>query len=137
MTSIMEKRYFLCNGRAVKYADLYKHPHAHIIGDLRFMADEGRKVTAMARWEESMPTDAVPPIDPEIDVFIIGDARSIKCRHTGCGRHPRWEIGKAAISALLERVGLEYPEEDDDGGKETVGTTGRRDPHQTLQPQDG
>jgi hypothetical protein len=107
-----DKRYFMCNGRAVKYTDLYKHPNLHIIGDLRYLVDEGKRVTALARWEKSHPTDAVPPIDPEIDLYIIGDARSIKCRHAGCDRHPRWEMGKAAISALLEKMGLEYPEED-------------------------
>jgi hypothetical protein len=75
------------------------------------LSDEGRKVTALARWELSTSCERVPPLKPVIDCFIIGDARLIKCRHVGCERKQRWEIGKAAFLALMSRYGVSRMEE--------------------------
>jgi hypothetical protein len=97
------RKFFLCTGIAVEYKDLYKHPGAHIIGHLQYLTDEGRKITALARWEKSVTTQEVPPLLPEIDVYLIGDARQIKCRFPGCIRRERWEIGKAAFLVLMSR----------------------------------
>lgn len=98
-------RYFLCTGECVKYEDLYLHPESHIIGELHYVVDEGRKVTALARYEVSVSAALVPPIDPVIDVEFVGDARNIKCRFPGCLRRERWEIGKAAFLVLMRRYG--------------------------------
>jgi hypothetical protein len=97
------RRYFLCTGQCVDYNDLYKHPESHIIGHLRYVSDEGRKVTALARWEVSTSAADVPPLVPIIDVDIIGDARNIRCRHKGCSHTQKWEIGKAAFEQLMKR----------------------------------
>ncbi len=101
--TISEKKYFLCTGEVVTYENLFRHPSSHIIGHFQYVTDEGRRVTALARWEVSMPTTEVPPILPDIDVYLIGDARRIKCRAPGCIRVERWEIGKAAFMVLMDR----------------------------------
>ena len=100
-----ERRYFLCTGECVPYSELYKFPNSHILGHLRYVVDEGRKVTALAVWEISVSAQLVPTLDPEIRVEIIGDARNIRCRHAGCDRSERWEIGKAAFLQLMQRYG--------------------------------
>lgn len=105
------KRYFLCTGQCVEYKDLYKHPKSHIIGELRSMTDEGRKVTALAIYERSVSAAEVPPIQPVIRMYVIGDARLIKCQYAGCVRSERWEIGKAAFMALMQRYQKEAPSE--------------------------
>jgi hypothetical protein len=99
----MNKKYFLCTGQCVEEKDIYKHPGAHVMGHLQYLSDEGRKVTALALWEKSTPTDEVPPVMPKIAVYLIGDARQIRCRFPGCIRRERWEIGKAAFMALMSR----------------------------------
>lgn len=101
-----DPRYFLCTGECVKYEDLHLYADSHIIGELRYVVDEGRKVTALARYDVSVSAALVPPIEPEIDVILVGDAREIKCRAVeGCVRRERWEIGKAAFMQLMSRYG--------------------------------
>lgn len=101
-----KRRFFLCTGQCVVNDDLYKYPNSHIIGELCYLTDEGRKVSALARYEVSVSTAAVPPIKPEIDVYLIGDARRIKCRFPKkCKRSERWEIGKKAFLQLVQRYG--------------------------------
>lgn len=100
-------RYFLCTGQCVKYEDLIKYPDSHIIGHLCTLNDEGKQLTALARWEVSTPTIRVPPLQPLIDCMFIGDARNIRCRFPGCEHKERWEIGKAAFLALMSRYGKE------------------------------
>lgn len=100
-----DRRFFLCTGNVIHERDLFKHPAAHIIGHLLYLYDEGRRVTALARWAVSPPARQDPPIAPDVDVYLIGDARRIKCRYAGCPRHQRWELGRAGFLALLERYG--------------------------------
>lgn len=107
----IEPRFFLCTGQCVKYADLYKYPASHIIGHLCFVTDEGKEVTALARWEASVSCETVPPLKPVIDCMMVGDVRRIKCRFAGCERTQRWEIGKAAFLALMKRFGKSTMEE--------------------------
>ncbi len=104
-------RYFLCSGQVVDYKDLIKFPQAHIIGHLAVLTDEGGKVTALARWSESKPTTEVPPIHPVIDVYLIGDARRIRCRCAGCDNTQRWELNKAAFEILVRRYRKEADRE--------------------------
>jgi hypothetical protein len=85
----------------VTFDQLEKYPHSHIIGELRYVTDEGRKVTALAVYEKSVLIEDPPVILPPIRVEIIGDARRIKC--TCCHHRERWEIGKAAFMALMQR----------------------------------
>jgi len=96
-----DRRFFLCTGEAVTADRLALYPHSHIIGELRYVLDEGRRVTALARWECSVTTRLEPPIKPDVDIYLIGDARDIKCRFAGCHNKERWEIGQAAIMQLL------------------------------------
>ena len=106
------RRYFLCTGECVEYKDLYKHPNSHIIGHLRYVLDEEKRVTALARWVVSAPAEMVPPNDPEIDCEFIGDARNIKCHCGGCQNTVRWEIGKGAFLVLMQRYGMQTYEKD-------------------------
>ena len=48
-----------------------------------------------------------PTALPEIDVFIVGDARKIKCRFLKCSNLERWEIGNAGylvLKAIYEKA---------------------------------
>lgn len=103
MPPIAKRRFLLCTGQCVDYEDVYKYADSHIIGELRYVTDEGRKVTALALYETPVSAGEVPPIAPSIIVYIVGDARMIKCRFAGCNRSQRWEIGKAAFEQLMSR----------------------------------
>lgn len=105
-----EPKYFLCTGQCVTRDELCDYPHSHIMGHIQYLEDEGsKKVTALARWEISVPANTVAPLKPTVDCFFIGDARRIKCRHAGCHNHQRWEIGKAAFMQLMKRYGKVMP----------------------------
>jgi hypothetical protein len=106
-----EARFFLCTGQCVRYGDLHRYPNSHIMGSLTYVTDEGRTVTALARWDVSVSTVQVPPLKPVIDSLLIGDARGVRCRHPGCSNKQRWEIGKAAFLALMTRYGKETMDE--------------------------
>lgn len=100
-SSLASRRFFLCTGQCVTFDQLEKYPRSHIIGELRYVTDEGRKVTALAVYEKSVGVKDPPVVLPPIRVEIIGDARRIKC--TCCHHRERWEIGKAAFMALMQR----------------------------------
>ncbi len=102
-----ERRFFLCTGQCVAYKDLHKHPESHILGELRYVTDEGRKVTALALYEMPVSAGTVPPVKPVIIVHIIGDARLIKCRIAGCTKSQRWELGRAGFLSLMDRMGYQ------------------------------
>jgi len=99
------RRFLLCTGEAVLDHQLDEFPSSHIIGELLYVSDEGRKVTALARWENSCNTREIPPNKPDVDVYLIGDAREIKCRYSGCRNKERWEIGQAAFMQLMSHYG--------------------------------
>lgn len=103
--STSKRRFFLCTGQAVTAEQLEKYPASHVIGEMCYRMDEGRKVTALARWNVSVSTKDGMPSNPDIDVYLIGDARDIKCRCSGCVNKERWEIGKAAFLQLMSRYG--------------------------------
>jgi hypothetical protein len=91
----------------VAYKDLFKHADSHILGELRHITDEGRRVTALALYETPVRADTVPPVKPVIIVHIIGDARLIKCRYADCTKSQRWEIGRAGFLSLMDRMGMQ------------------------------
>jgi hypothetical protein len=100
-SSLLGRRFFLCTGQIVTFDKLDKYPHSHIIGELRVVTDEGRKVTALAVYELSLSVEDPPIALPPVRVEIIGDARKIKC--TCCIHRERWEISKNVALALLQR----------------------------------
>lgn len=104
-----KRRFFLCTGQCVDYADLHLHSKSHILGELRYLTDDGRKVTALALYETTVRADQVPPLKPKIRVYLIGDARMIQCGFAACENLQRWEIGKAAFEQLMRR----YQKEED------------------------
>lgn len=106
-SSPTERRFFLCTGQCVSYKDLYKYPESHILGELRHITDEGRRVTSLALYEKPVFAGTVPPVKPVIIVHIIGDARQIKCRYAGCDKSQRWELGRAGFLALMDRMGYQ------------------------------
>jgi hypothetical protein len=98
------RRFFLCTGQCVTADQLTNYPHSHIMGELRYVTDEGRKVTALALYEQSVSAvHGAPSVSRPVRVELIGDARKIKC--TLCERVERWEIGKAAFLVLMQRYG--------------------------------
>jgi hypothetical protein len=99
------RRFLLCTGQAVLDDQLQKYPSSHIIGELLYVLDEGKKITALARWETSVSACVELPMKPEVDVYLIGDARDIKCRFIGCKNKERWEIGQAAFMRLMSHYG--------------------------------
>lgn len=96
-----DRKFFLCTGQAVAGDQLARYPGSHILGELRYLVDEGRKVTALSVYEISRFVTDPPKELPEIRAEIIGDARRIKC--TWCEKRERWEIGKAAIELILRK----------------------------------
>ena len=103
----MTRRFFLCTGECVTLEQLDGYRGSHILGELRYVQDEGRKVTALAVWEVSVPAAEEERLfcyrAVRVRVEIVGDARRIRCTHRSCAREQRWEIGKAAFMVLMQR----------------------------------
>jgi hypothetical protein len=91
----------------VAYKDLHKYADSHILGELRYLTDEKRKVTALGLYETPVSAGTVPPVKPVIIVHIIGDARLIKCRYADCTKSQRWELGRAGFLSLMDRMGYQ------------------------------
>ncbi|KAA0259810.1 MAG: hypothetical protein EDM79_19200 [Chloroflexi bacterium] len=106
-SSPTKRRFFLCTGQCVVYEDLHKYAGSHILGELRRMTDEGRRVTALALYETPVSAGVVPPVRPVILVHIIGDARLIRCRYGACIRSQRWDLGRGGFLALMDRMGYQ------------------------------
>ena len=107
-----KRRFFLCTGQCVPYEDLHEYPQSHIIGELRYLTDEGRRVTSLAFYELSTCAGEVPPLRPEIIMYVIGDGRKIRCRYNigtpeRCQNEERWELGRAGFLALMDRMGYQ------------------------------
>lgn len=102
-----ERRFFLCTGQCVKYSDLHKYPESHILGELRYVTDEGRKVTSLALYLTPIGAGVVPPVNPVVVAYIVGDARMIRCRVAGCDKSQRWGLGRAGFLALMDRMGYQ------------------------------
>jgi len=100
-SALVGRRFFLCNGHTVTFDLLERYPHSHIIGELKHMEYDDRRIIALAVYETSLPVNDQPVIVPPIRVEIIGDARRIKC--TRCPHCERWEIGKGAFLAFMRR----------------------------------
>jgi hypothetical protein len=107
MPSNPECRFFICTGHVVSYSDLHKHADSHILGELLYIRTNDRNVTALARYKKSIGADSVPLLNPDIVEFIVGDVLWIKCGFGGCPRKPNWELGRAGILALMDRLGLQ------------------------------
>ena len=102
-----ERKYFLCSGQCVLAQDLRNYPDSHVLGDLRVVMDEGEKVTALAVYERPVSTQqAFNPEIMAIRVWLIGDARGLRCAlcgHGGRERRQRWELGTSGYKALVKR----------------------------------
>jgi len=104
-TATSVRKFFLCTGECIPGDQLANYPASHIIGELRYVTDEELRLTALAVYESSLPTSRVPPIEVEIRVEIIGDARRIRCTISHCRHAKRWEIGRSAAMQLQQRYG--------------------------------
>jgi hypothetical protein len=102
-----DRKYFLCTGQAVTADQLSEHPDSHIIGELCYRLDDGQRVTALARWDVSIKTHDALPTNPEIDIYLIGDAKDIKCRDLACKNKAGWRIGKAAVQLIVRKYAPE------------------------------
>ena len=96
------RKFLLCTGECVPADRLADHyPDSHIIGELRYIKANGKRVTALALYECSF--SKYPEDYPAILVNLIGDARGIRC--TQCNNVvKRWEAGRAAMDAIIERA---------------------------------
>lgn len=99
------RKYFLCTGECVPADRLADYTESHIIGELCYVMDEGQRLSALAVYENSLPSSAIPPREVEIRVQIIGDARRIKCTIPDCKHAKRWEIGRQSFMQLQQRYG--------------------------------
>jgi hypothetical protein len=97
------RKFFLCTGECVPADKLADYPGSHIIGELRYVVDEGQRIGALAVYESSLPSGATPPVMIEIRAEIIGDARRIKCTILHCKHVKRWEIGRTTFIQLQQR----------------------------------
>lgn len=97
------RKFFLCTGECVPVDQLGNYPESHIIGELRYVLDDGQRVSALMVYEVSLPTNVHPPVEPEIRAEIIGDARRIKCTQTDCYRVKRWVLGRQSFMQLQQR----------------------------------
>ena len=107
MPAKIERKFFLCTGQVVGEGDLAVHAGSHVVGELRRVWDEGRRVTALSIYVRAREVEEVPAVEAERLVDVIGDAQNIRCGFEGCGRLQRWEIGRAAVLALMGRMGLQ------------------------------
>lgn len=111
-SNLMDRRFYLCTGQCVLYKDLYKYPESHILGELIYVTDNSRKVTALALYEVSTCADEVPPLLPDVIMQIVGDGMGIKCRHNlgtprRCKNERRWELSRSGFLAMLDRMGYQ------------------------------
>lgn len=94
------RRFLLCNDKCVRESDLHLHPMCHILGELIHVELEGRRVTALARWDVHVSVKEQLPTEPFILSEDYGLVRKIRCKAKDCNHHAGWEIGKAAFAAL-------------------------------------
>ena len=102
-TSMATRKFFLCTGQWVTVEQLANYPYSHIVGELRYALDEYQSVSVLAVYENSLPSNIIPPTRPDVRVEIIGDARRIRCTISYCEHFNRWEIGRSAFLQLSRR----------------------------------
>ena len=110
-----ERTFLLCNGETAKYSELIKHAGSrhfmnHIIGEIVYVAMEGRTVTALAQWHVSVDADRVPPIKPSLAVRAIIEARGLQCFAVGCQREVNWYSSRSAMEASYQRLMRHFPD---------------------------
>ena len=96
------RKFFLCTGQCVPADELRNYPNSHIIGEVHYVLEEGQRVTALAVYETSLPSSPIP-IEPNVRMDAIGDARNIKCTVSYCKHVERWRIGKVTFLQLSRR----------------------------------
>lgn len=111
------RRFYLCTGQIITAEKLVLYPFSHIIGELKYVEDEGRRVTALDVYRNPVKTSEPYPLDEyDLAYRAIGDGRKIKCyfkmsEDIFCGLQVKWEIGQAALSALRSRYEKVWKEE--------------------------
>jgi hypothetical protein len=101
------RKFFLCTGQCVQADQLRDYPGSHIIGELHYVEDEGQRLTALAVYEVSLPSNSIPSVNIRIRAEIIGDARRIKCTYLDCTYYlKQWRIARAAALQLAQRYQL-------------------------------
>lgn len=101
-----ERRFFLCTGQCVAYKDLHKYADSHILGELRYLTYESRRVTTLAIYETPVSAGTVPPIKPVIVDYSLVSPK-IDCRYPHCTNSQRWELGRSGFLALMDRMGYQ------------------------------
>jgi hypothetical protein len=101
-------RYMLCTGQIVTRDRMSLFPKSHIVGALRYVEDEGARVLALVVFERSVSVaDVVGGVlvlgIQEIRIWVIGDARGVKCTVASCKKVQRWEIDDHAYQALRRK----------------------------------
>jgi hypothetical protein len=96
------RRFYLCTGQCVTADKLEQYPDSHIIGELRYVTEEGRKnVTALMVYKRSLPVTRMPQAMPKVLCRQLGDVRAFECQYPKCGNLWDWHISYKTAEVLL------------------------------------
>ena len=127
------RRFMLCSGECVPAERLTGYRSSHIIGELRYVNDEGRKVTALAQYVISRAVDDIPVELTSIEFDLLralaenrgrvlsreqllekiwgaeyfGEMRVVDV-HLG---HVRQKLGNESLIATVRGVGYRFEDE--------------------------
>ena len=96
-----EPRYLLCTGQLVPYKAIHEYFVSHIVGIVVTIYRKGQPMTVLKRFSQSLRTDRVPPLNPEIDSICVGEVNAMRCRYEGCTNSTHWAISKSAEKVLI------------------------------------
>lgn len=96
------RTFMLCDGNYYPAERLPEFPDLHIIGELVYRSISSRDVSGLALYQDAYSVIDIPEYLPPCHGVAIGLLVEIPC--TKCSRSTRWEPGKAAISAILEKA---------------------------------
>jgi hypothetical protein len=104
-----ERRFLLCTGQTLTFDDLQKGEHfGHILGEFRYLTEGDARVTVLAVFDHALHLGRLNENHTladraQIHVWLVGDARGLRCNYPGCQRAQRWEMSKSALKALFRK----------------------------------
>jgi hypothetical protein len=99
------RRFYLCTGQCVTADKLDQYPDSHIIGELRYVSDEGCKnVTALMVYRRSLLVTNKPTAMPKVLCRQLGDVRGFECLYPRCSNSWDWHISHKTAEILLREL---------------------------------